>query len=179
MSKLELKRTEPDSEQPDSDSVEMPFLSNSPPVTEAGHTDSTSRWIFNDFPETILRDCTNVITAEAEKVKTGDLSGLESKLVSHTITLDAVFKCLINSAAKASAIPQIDTLLRLAFRAQAQARATVAVLHEMKFPKQASLIGQQNVTDQQQLNFRSSTRVRTRVRGENPQMLKRTIGGDR
>jgi hypothetical protein len=95
----------------------------------------------------------DVMEEKVDKVKSGDMSGLEATLTAQAITLDAVFNELAKRAANSILhMPTCETLLRLALKAQAQCRATIETLAEVKQPKSATFVKQQNVAYQQQVN---------------------------
>jgi hypothetical protein len=88
----------------------------------------------------------DVMEEKVDKVKSGDMSGLEATLTAQAITLDAVFNELAKRAANSILHTQTcETLLRLALKAQAQCRATIETLAEVKQPKSATFVKQQNV----------------------------------
>jgi hypothetical protein len=95
------------------------------------------------------------LTAQAAKVQSGDLSDMEAMLTAQARTLDNVFHNLAQMAGRnmgAGYLQAADTYMRLALKAQSQARTTVEALAEIKFPKSATFIKQQNIAQQQQVN---------------------------
>lgn len=95
-----------------------------------------------------------VMTAKAERVKAGDLSELEATLTAQAITLDRIFNDMAQRAALnlGTHLSATEAYLRLAFKAQAQSRATIETLAEVKYPKSATFIKQANIAQQQQVN---------------------------
>lgn len=93
------------------------------------------------------------LSVQNQAVKRGDLSRLESLLTSEAHVLDALAADLIRLAyVNFETFDSFERLLRLAFKAQSQARATVETLAAMKnppvmFAKQANL-----TTGPQQIN---------------------------
>ena len=100
-----------------------------------------------------------VMTAKAEKVKTGDLSELEATLAAQAMTLDRMFNDMAQRAALnvGAHLNATETYLRLAFKAQAQCRATIETLAEVKYPKSATFIKQANIAQHQQVNNGATT----------------------
>jgi hypothetical protein len=80
-------------------------------------------------------------------VAAGDLSALERMLVAHAIALETIF---VNMTLRADLEPKltaIERFLTLGLKAQPQARATILALVELKFPRQATFVKQQNVAN--------------------------------
>jgi len=90
-------------------------------------------------------DVTDAV-AEVKKVCAqavgGDLSCAESMLQAQMLALDAIFHQLASRAVKADYMRNLEGYLRLALKAQAQARATAEALSALKNP--APFIRQQN-----------------------------------
>lgn len=106
------------------------------------------------FGELDLGESIDVMREKVDKVKAGDLSGVEATLTVQAATLDAVFNELARRAAlnMGEYMGACETYLRLALKAQAQCRATLETLAEVKYPKAATFVRQQNVAYQQQVN---------------------------
>ena len=106
-----------------------------------------------------LTEAVAVMKAKAAKVQLGDLSEVEATLASQAVALDAIFNGLAKRAAQnmGQHIGACETYLRLALKAQSQCRATLETLAEIKYPKAATFVRQQNVAYQQQVNNASST----------------------
>lgn len=88
----------------------------------------------------------------ANQVKAGDLSGLETMLVSQAHTLQNIFMQMVNKMSDAKQLNQLDTFARIALKAQNQSRSTIATLHELKNPQRATFIKQLNQANQMQVN---------------------------
>lgn len=125
---------------------------------ETGNASAVANWAQQRFGDVSLSDSIDLLHEDAEKVRGGDLSDMEATLVSQVRTLDSIFTVLATRAANSQQLHQMEVNLRLAFKAQAQARSTVEALNEMKHPRQAFFIGQQNIADQQQVNNAIGTR---------------------
>ena len=70
----------------------------------------------------------------AGTVRSGDLNTEADRLVAHNAALDAVFTRLVAMAFDNTELHKFETLLRMALRTQAQIRANVETLAEMKNP---------------------------------------------
>ncbi len=86
-----------------------------------------------------------------EAVK-GDLGRVERMLMNQALTLDTIFNNLAERASRQEYIKNMDTYLRLALKAQSQARATAETLSIVKNPmpyiKQANIAqGHQQVNN--------------------------------
>ncbi len=86
------------------------------------------------------------------KVRDGDMARVEAVLVAQAHTLDALFNRLTQRAMAQEHLRQFDTFLRLALKAQAQARATVEALAEIKNPRPVAFVKQANVGQNIQVN---------------------------
>ena len=95
------------------------------------------------------------LKGQAETVSTGNMGRPEAMLTAQAHTLDALFNRLAQKAvAQIAEHPQATEIyMRLAFKAQAQARATVETLQEMKHPKPVAFVQQANIANgPQQVN---------------------------
>jgi hypothetical protein len=127
----------------------------------------TLRAAIGGAPEDQL-DLTALVEELADQsvtVRNGNLARAEAMLVAQAHTLDALFHRLARQA-----IPNIghypDTVavyMKLALKAQAQARATVETLNEMKHPRPVAFVAQANVGQNVQVNNGTGATV---ARGE-------------
>jgi hypothetical protein len=87
------------------------------------------------------------LRGQANTVSTGNMGRPEAMLTAQAHTLDALFNRLARKAVlQIDEHPQATEIyMRLAFKAQAQARATVETLHEMKHPKPVAFVQQANI----------------------------------
>jgi len=91
------------------------------------------------------------------KVKTGDLSGLEAMLISQAKALETIFTSLTIRAASQTQLAHYQTFFGLALKAQAQSRATISALVDLKYPRQATFVKQANIAHgPQQINNAST-----------------------
>lgn len=129
----------------------MAELSFSPAIT---NSITSANFVKGSFGALDLAESVGVMKEKIAKVKVGDLSDLEATLIAQASTLDTVFNELASRAALniGAHVGAVDTYLRLAFKAQAQCRATLEALAAMKNPKPSTFVRQQNVAYQQQVN---------------------------
>lgn len=121
-----------------------------------------------DFDLAEMVDCLRETTKE---VNGGDLTRLEAMLVSQATALQTMFTSLARRAANQQQLKQFETFMALALKAQAQSRATVSALVDLKYPRQATFVKQANIAHgPQQVNngaakpFTTSTRAPAHAR---------------
>jgi hypothetical protein len=88
------------------------------------------------------------IKGQCKQASAGDLSKIEGMLVAQSLTLDALFNKLIARAmanSEAGYLNATETYLRLALRAQSQARATGESLGALKNPPGVAFVRQANI----------------------------------
>jgi hypothetical protein len=81
------------------------------------------------------------------EIKKGNLVYIERYLYSQAIALNALFDRMLNQLAHADFTPQVQLSGMLALKAQAQCRATLATLAQIKNPDQITYI-EQNIQQQ-------------------------------
>jgi hypothetical protein len=87
------------------------------------------------------------------QVRGGDMARVEAVLISQLHTLDALANRLIQRAMTQEYLKQYETFLRLALKAQAQARATAEAIAEIRNPRPAvAFVRQANVGQNVQVN---------------------------
>lgn len=124
-----------------------------------GASANTARTYAMDFAgELHITEAITVLQSKAAKVQGGDLSDVEATLTAQAVALDAIFNALAKRAAQnmGQYMGACETYMRLALKAQAQCRATLETLAEVKSPKAATFVRQQNVAYQQQVNNESA-----------------------
>lgn len=127
---------------------------------------NTARAFATDFAgELHITDAIDVVQAKAAKVQGGDLSEVEATLAAQAVALDSIFNGLAKRAAQnmGQYMGATETYLRLALKAQAQCRATLETLAEVKYPKAPTFVRQQNVAYQQQVNNSERTNGNNRT----------------
>lgn len=79
-------------------------------------------------------------------VKDGDLSSLEAMLVGQATALQSLFTSLARRAQAQQSQRHLEAFLALALKAQAQSRATIQAVVELKYPKQVAFVKQANIS---------------------------------
>lgn len=123
----------------------------------------------------------NEVRTHCAAVRDGDMSRPEAMLVAQSHTLDVLFNTLAQKAADHLAhghLQVMENFLRLAFKAQSQARTTVEALVELKYPKSATFIKQANIAGgpQQVNNVEASPVVRERNISHPTELLEASHG---
>ncbi len=80
-----------------------------------------------------------------DKAKAGDLTNLEAMLIGQATALQTIFTSLAKRAASQTLMPHYESFLGLALKAQAQSRATISALVDLKYPRQATFVKQANI----------------------------------
>ena len=114
-----------------------------------------------------------IIRANMSRAKKGDLSALEGMLVAQASALDCIFGALASRAGDASTPEFADKWLNLAFKAQAQSRASIQGVIDLKHPRQQTFVRQANIAHgHQQVNnvdgFANVEESRARSAGMQP-----------
>lgn len=79
------------------------------------------------------------------KANAGDLSGLEAMLIGQATALQTIFTSLARKAQMQQYQKNFECVLGLALKAQAQSRATISALVDLKYPRQATFVKQANI----------------------------------
>ena len=87
-----------------------------------------------------------------ENLRNGSMHHVESMLLDQAHMLQAMSTYFIRRLSNAEYLPQVETYSRIALKAQNQCRQTLATLGELKNPKRATFIKQQNNAVNQQIN---------------------------
>ena len=111
------------------------------------------------------------------EVKGGDLHTLEAMLISQATALQTIFTSLARRACTQDRLPQYQTFLGLALKAQAQSRATISALVDLKYPRQATFVKQANIANGPQQVNNAGTQVRGTHSGTQPIARARTHAG--
>lgn len=104
-----------------------------------------------------LSNVVDAVQLAIDDVRHGDLSGVESMLIAQAMTLQVMFNKLATSGAQQTGRDSQSAMLTLALKCQAQSRATIDSLVNLKYPRTSTFIkaGQANVAapgSQQQVN---------------------------
>jgi hypothetical protein len=96
-----------------------------------------------------LTEPVGVMREKASAVHSGNLAGLEETLTAQAVALDAIFNEMARRAAlnMGEYINATETYLRLGLKAQAQCRATLQTLFEMKNPQPVAFVKQANIAN--------------------------------
>lgn len=99
---------------------------------------------FDPHTATSIRsdDLANEILDQYKMIEQGDLSRIERLLYAQAIALDAMFDRMLAQTAGSDFMPQIQIFGTLALKAQAQCRATLATIAQIKNPDQTTFIKQ-------------------------------------
>ena len=79
------------------------------------------------------------------QVKGGDLQTMEAMLVSQATALQTIFTDLARKAQAQTYQKHYEAYLGLALKAQAQSRATISALVDLKYPRHATFVKQANI----------------------------------
>jgi hypothetical protein len=107
------------------------------------------------FGELDLTESVRAMTDHTRAVQAGDLAGLEITLTAQAAALDAIFNELARRAAAnmGEYLNATELYLRLGLKAQAQCRATLQTLAEIKNPPAVAFVNQANIANgPQQVN---------------------------
>ena len=109
-----------------------------------------------------------------KEVKNGDLHTMEGMLISQATALQTIFTHLAKRAVSQEQMKHFVAFLGLALKAQAQSRATISALVDLKYPRQATFVKQANIAHgPQQVNNGTAgqlqgEKVQALTHGENP-----------
>lgn len=113
-------------------------------------------------------------------INNGDLTRAEDMLLAQAHTLDSLFAQLTGRALRSQQRDGLESYMRLALKAQNQARATLQTLAELKAPRQVAFVQQANIGNQVQVNNGSTRQpVRTRKSAKAPNELLEVEHGER
>lgn len=94
-----------------------------------------------------------VLRESSAQSKAGDLSHLEAMLISQATALQAIFTSFAKRAAHQQYQQHLEAYMGMALKAQAQSRATISALVDLKYPRQATFVKQANIANgPQQVN---------------------------
>ena len=89
---------------------------------------------------------------QAKHVADGNMRPVEAMLYGQALALQTMFTSLSRRAAANDGLKQFQVNLTLALKAQAQCRATLEALAEIKNPRSVAFVKQANIAQQQQVN---------------------------
>ena len=121
-----------------------------------------------------LSELVQGLSDSCKQVNGGDLSTLEAMLVSQATALQTVFTSLVCRAQVQTQQRHLEAFMGLALKAQAQSRATISALVDLKHPRQATFVKQANIAHgPQQVNNGAAgelpgEKAQARTHRENP-----------
>ncbi len=118
-------------------------LALSPSLNAACVMDSYQRNIMGD--DVNLMAMIEALQQSTDKAKAGDLSELEAMLIAQATALQSIFTSLAKRAVHQEMMAHYESFLGLALKAQAQSRATISALVDLKYPRQATFVKQANI----------------------------------
>lgn len=127
-----------------------------------------------------LADLVHALRLQTNKVQDGDLSGLEAMLLGQATALQTIFTSLVRRAQIQTQQRHLEAFLGLGLKAQAQSRATIQALIELKCPRQAStFVKQANISNgHQQINNHLDSDAAPRARETQSEQGKLLVGHD-
>lgn len=102
--------------------------------------------------EVELVELINGLRDGVDRVLDGDMQPVEAMLYTQAMTLQTIFTSLARKAVAQEYLKQFQVNLTLALKAQAQCRATLEALAEIKNPRPVAFVKQANFAQQQQVN---------------------------
>lgn len=104
--------------------------------------------------DTSLATVVNGLQAAMDRSKAGDLSTMEEMLVGQAMALQTMFVSLARRAQRQSQQRNLEAFMGMALKCQAQSRATIDSLVNLKYPRTTVIAKQANVNNggQQQVN---------------------------
>ncbi len=101
-----------------------------------------------------IADLYEAIKDKGDTLHSGNLTAVEMMLFNQAQALQGIFTSMARRAAMNAGeyLGATDTYLRLALKAQAQCRATLETLADIKNPQPTAFIRQQNIAANQQVN---------------------------
>lgn len=106
----------------------------------------------NLLGKTPVTDVVFELKRQTAAINRGDMTRAEDMLVAQAHSLDTLFAQLASRALRAKHMEGLESYMRLALKAQNQARATLQTLGELKTPKQIAFVKQANIGNQVQVN---------------------------
>lgn len=136
--------------------------------------------ICQNIDQSQITEMVSELKRQTVAIHADDLSRAESMLISQAHTLDGLFAKMASKALTTNHLDVMERYMRLALKAQNQARATLQTLGELKAPKQIAFVKQANIGNQVQVNNNSSpTRTRARKNKKAPNELLEVKHGER
>jgi hypothetical protein len=100
-----------------------------------------------------LAELVDDLRERVKKVQGGDMQPVEAMLMGQAMTLETIFTSLARRATSQEYLKQFQAYLGMALKAQAQCRATLEALAEIKNPRPVAFVKQANISGgHQQVN---------------------------
>jgi hypothetical protein len=143
----------------------------SPSINAALVADAYHGNVFGDDGD--LGALTASLQGSMKKANAGDLADLEGMLIGQATALQTIFVSLARRAQVQPLQKHFEAFLGLALKAQAQSRATISALVELKCPRPATFVKQANIANgpQQVNNATASPAHAENQRGEQNELL--------
>src|SRR3546814_496950 len=154
----------PAAEAPKEDPNEIPVHLNGKPrerrlaevaIEPAATSAAISNWMTKGtFGETPMGVLVDVLRDSVSNAQGGELAEYEGMLGAQAYALNAIFLEMTRRAAMniETHLPATEQYMRLALKAQSQARTTIETLAEVKNPKAVAFVKQANIANNQQVN---------------------------
>lgn len=126
-----------------------------------------------------INELVGELKRQSAAVNADDLSRAEDMLTAQAHTLDGLFARLTSDALSASDLDKLERYMKLAFKAQHQARAALQTLVELKAPKHLAFVQQANIGNQVQVNNEGNQCARVRKNEKAPNELMEEGNGER
>ena len=127
--------------------------------------------ICQNIEHTQVNEMIDQLKAQSAAIHNDDLSRAESMLIAQAHTLDGLFAKLASHALTSNELGKLERYMKLALKAQSQARATLQTLGDIKAPKQIAFVKQANIGNQVQVNNTTTAHARTRKKQKEPNEL--------
>lgn len=146
-------------------------------VTSPECLSATVLTICQSMDHSQINEMVSELRQQTAAIHADDLSRVEGMLIAQSHTLDGLFAKLASQALAARQPEVLERYMRLALKAQNQARATLQTLGEIKTPKHVAFVRQANIGNQVQVNNGDST-PRTRKKHKAPNELLEVQDGE-
>jgi uncharacterized phage protein gp47/JayE len=145
----QAKKAAPDATAPEKKTLAAHEIVMSPLVQNAVGIHAWSKFAGDADLSELVKD----LDKRIEKVHGGDMRSVEAMLYGQAMTLQTIFTSLARQATSQEYLKQYQTYLTLALKAQAQSRATLEALAEIKTPRPFAYVKQANISNgPQQVN---------------------------
>jgi putative sterol carrier protein len=117
------------------------------------------------LPKADINDVASALRDKISNIQSGDMQPIEAMLIGQAQALQTMFVTLGRMAASKTSLPQYTAFMNMALKAQAQSRATIQALTELKYPKQATFVKQANIAGgNQQVNNGNASDINAPIR---------------